>query len=282
MDALETLARNIARNCDGPKEPPEYMISFSGGNDSWAILLHLIATVDPKGICVVYLDTGWGRPDWFDKRVAPAFDLISRHGGTAFVVPSMGFDALVKKKQGFPRNGMQFCTQLLKRVPFLEWAGEYDPDGESTVVLGIRREESRARHQWPEWVEDSENHGGRSLWSPIVRMTTLERDRMLTSFGVPILPFRSMECYPCINSNRAQLRLLNAEAIAKVEMLEEFLDSAYGKTQSGARRLMFRSASKMGAEGIREVIRWADAERGKFVAGAEEYEGGCDSGLCGN
>lgn len=82
-----------------------------------------------------------------------------------------------------------------------------------------------------------------------------------------------MECFPCINASRSDLRMLSDSRVDEIEEIEQSM----GYTTNGKPRTMFRPASKMGAVGIREVKRWADSDRGQY----EPPSGGCDSGMCG-
>jgi hypothetical protein len=45
-------------------------------------------------------------------------------------------------------------------------------------------------------------------------------------------------------------------------------------------RVMFRPKAYAGAEGIREVLRWAHSDRGKFQPQVDD-EPDCDGGFCG-
>jgi hypothetical protein len=88
-----------------------------------------------------------------------------------------------------------------------------------------------------------------------------------------------MECFPCINSNRADLRLL-AEDESRVAFIEN-LEAEMGHTSKGKPRTMFRPYRYMGATGIREIIRWAQSDPGKFDIDDGTGGGGCYSGQCG-
>lgn len=105
-----------------------------------------------------------------------------------------------------------------------------------------------------------------------------ERDALIVRAGFEPLPHRSMECSPCIYANRADLRMVPEERIAEIEALEKEL----GYTSKGKPRFMFRPRNYMGAQGIREVVRWAWSERGKFEPAEAGSGGGCDSGFCGS
>ena len=154
----------------------------------------------------------------------------------------------------------QFCTEELKIRPAMRWLEDTDPGKELVCMVGVRREESRERARWPEFEEVSEKHGGRELWSPLVRHTVAERDALIRRAGFEVLPHRSQECFPCIGSNRNDLKRLTPERIEEIAKLEEDL----GSTSKGKPRTMFRPYRHMGAIGIREVCKWAQSARGKY------------------
>ena len=183
-------------------------------------------------------------------------------------IPSEGMEALVIRKKGFPANRPKFCTYELKILPAKKWMDQIDPGTEAICMVGVRREESVARRTWPETIESSENHGGRTLWSPLVNVREEGRNNLLRIAGFEPLPHRSRECSPCVNSNRSDFRMLPQQDIDKVRAME----TSMCKT-------MFRKQRFHGAEGIDEVLRWAWSERGKYEA-PEEH--GCDSGMCGD
>ena len=254
---------------------PKHVIFASYGNDSIA-LIQWAYEKNLDRVAVVYSNTGWAA-GWWAERVKKAEAWVRSLGFVPHEIQSEGMKALVRRKKGWPRQGMQFCTTHLKIEPAKRWLDEVDPGREALCLVGVRREESRSRASWPEYTEDSENHGGRTLWAPLVRVTTEERDALLERAGWAPLPHRSMECAPCVNANRADLRAVPEETIEQIAQFEAEL----GYTKNGKLRTMFRPASKMGAVGIREVKRWADSERGKYEPLAVLGNGGgCDSGMC--
>lgn len=243
----------------------KYVIFASGGNDSVA-LVDYAHVKRLKNVTVCYSNTGWASPDW-PQRIERFQSYVESCGFLFHEISSEGFEALVRRKKGFPANKPKFCTYELKIFPALQWLDVVDPAKEATCMVGVRREESAARRQWPEFVESSENHGGRSLWSPLVNLTQETRDAILASIGWGALPHRSKECSPCVNANRADFRALKEADIAKVERLESEIN-----------RTMYRVKRFKGASGIREVLRWAWSDRGKY----EPFALGCDSGRCGD
>lgn len=255
--------------------------SVSWGNDSIALVQWLheararrMFASEARVLCV-YADTGWASKDW-PERVERAEALARSYGFETHRVQRAegGFVELARLKKGFPRNGLQFCTSELKIRPITAFLETVDPDKEATITVGIRREESASRAQWPEWVFESEKHGGRDAWFPLVRVLKPERDALIRQAGFEPLAHRSKECFPCINSNRRDLRLLDEERVAEIAALEESM----GVTSKGKPRTLFRPYRHGGAVGIREVWRWAQAERGEY----ELPDAACDAGFCGD
>lgn len=189
--------------------------SVSCGNDSIALMqwLHEHEAIGhfDRVLCV-YLDTGWASRDWMD-RVAKAEHRAKEYGFEPHRATSIGFMPLARLKKAFPRNGMQFCTEELKIKPFTIFVDQIDPEREATVAVGVRREESQARAQWPEYIESSERHGGRDAWFPLVRATERERRayqegriRAATPSLERVLPVRQLKSYRSSPSDRGQDR----------------------------------------------------------------------------
>lgn len=234
-----------------------HVISASYGNDSMAV----IQQAHERGlqnVTVAYCDTGWAAPGW-EKRVAEGESLAARHGFAFVQISSMGMNALVKMKGGFPAHGMQFCTMWLKGIPFLEWIDGIDPDARAIVLIGKRRDESPDRADTPEWVDSSAYHGGRKVWHPLAYVTEVERNELLARAGVKVLEHRSDECSPCVNANRFDLRRLGKFQRDRLSALE---------TEVG--QPMFRAEKHAGAQGIEQVVKWANYSPGKYKKGQDD------------
>lgn len=187
---------------------------------------------------------------------------------------SIGLEALVKAKKGWPRQGLQFCTAELKMKPTEKWLDENADD--SIQMIGVRREESANRKNYPEW---SVGLDGRKVWAPMAELTEAARDDLIRRAGWEPLPHRSMECFPCINSNRRDLRELALDA-TRIEFIAG-IEQDMGINSKGNPRTMFRPYRYMGATGIKEIIRWAMSERGDFDP--DDGAGtGCEAGWCGS
>lgn len=250
-----------------------YVIFASYGNDSIA-LIQWAHEQGLKNVTVAYSDTGWAA-DWWASRVEVAEAWAQSLGFATARIQSEGMEALVERKKAWPRGGggkFQFCTDALKKEPARKWLDANDPRLESVCLTGIRREESANRSGAPEYVEESESHGGRSLWQPLVMHTESMRDALVIKSPLPVLPFRSKECYPCVNARKPELKLLDREARDRIYRIE----LKAGINSKGNHRVMFSPARHNGAIGIDAVID--DAKRGTdelFLTA------GCDSGWCG-
>jgi 3'-phosphoadenosine 5'-phosphosulfate sulfotransferase (PAPS reductase)/FAD synthetase len=172
----------------------------------------------------------------------------------------------VRIKSGFPSNQHQYCTAHLKGLPFLEWVDEADKECKSIVMVGKRRAESEKRKDTPEFIYNSEYHGGRTLWHPLYLHTDEMRNELLNRAGIEILKHRSLECNPCVNANRDDFLRLTPGEIERVNDLEVEVSHP-----------MFR-AKRFGALGIHGVIAWA--KDGRNRASIEDEEAEC-AGLFG-
>lgn len=250
----------------------KYVISASYGNDSIA-MIQLAKMLNLDDVTVVYSDTGWAADFWND-RVKAGEEWVKSLGFNAVTIKSEGFSELVRRKKAFPRGGggkFQFCTVNLKIFPFLDYMDENDHDKKSIVMVGIRREESQNRKNAPFFIESSENHGGRKLWLPLASYTDEERNELINMTPFDALPFRSKECYPCVNARVSEKATLTPEAIKKVSELEHEM----GKNSKGNDRVMFSPEKNYGAIGIIEVVNMAN--KGNCQLDFDE----CSGGFCG-
>jgi 3'-phosphoadenosine 5'-phosphosulfate sulfotransferase (PAPS reductase)/FAD synthetase len=250
------------------------VIFASYGNDSVA----LIQWAHERGledVTVAYSNTGWAAQKW-PARVAVGEAWAQSLGFKTAEIPSMGMEALVAMKQAWPRGGggkFQFCTMHLKELPALAWLAENDPEGEAVCMVGIRREESANRANWPHWTEESPKHGGRMLHAPLVMHTEAQRDALILKSPLEVLPHRSKECWPCVNARKGELAAMDEPAIVRIEAIE----ARAGINSKGNARVMFSPKRHSGAVGIRAVVE--DARHGH----TDLFEpAGCDGGWCGS
>lgn len=240
------------------------IICCSGGNDSVA-LIQWARNRNLENVTVLYNQTGWEAPFWHD-RLAEIKQVCQRFGFRyETTTPLLLFKDLVRKKKGFPMAAgrMQWCSDYLKKQPTRQWLYSIDPDRKAHIFVGIRREESQNRAKHPRRKRNDPQYDGRQLEYPLVAYTENVRDELIKTCGIEVLPHSSMECFPCVCSNRSDFRHL-AQYPARVNELAA-LESEMGYTSKGKPRVMFRPYRHMGAVGIWEVVRWANCERGKYL-----------------
>lgn len=257
----------------------DYIIFASYGNDSIA-LIQWAHEKGLKNVCCLFSDTGWAKPEWME-RVSKGEDLARSYGFSTDRTESEGMLALIKRKSGWPQGGgaATFCTGELKIKPSLEWMDANDFEHDAICLTGVRRSESRHRASAPEFIEESKRHGDRQLWQPLVRHTNDMRNKLVQAAGFEVLPHRSQECFPCINANIDDLRLLDESRIQVIEIAENNL----GFTKKGHPRVMFRPKRHKGQTGIRAVVAWASVLRNRDQTDMFDLGNGagCDSGYCG-
>lgn len=251
----------------------DFIIKASYGNDSVA-LIQWAYEHNLENVAVLYNDTGWADPAW-ESRVLECEVWCAARGFAPHRTSSLGMRALVQKKKGWPRQGIQFCTEFLKLEPTARWNDEHNPQRLGVSVIGVRRAESANRARFPEF---SVGVDGATVWAPMVRFSNADRDALLCRARVEPLPHRSKECFPCINANRADILQLTEARVAEIEAFENSL----GYTSKGNPRTMYRPYRYQGATGIREIVRWARSPRGKFNLDDGNEGPGCDAGACVN
>lgn len=245
------------------------IISSSYGNDSIATI-QWAKESGLQDVSVVFIDTGWSKPGWLD-RVERGSRWVESIGFKAVSIrPPVQFEDLMRMKKGFPNQQYQWCSGMLKGVPFLDWADEYDPECAATVIIGKRREESNERADTPEFIESSEMHGERRVWHPLYLHTEAMRNELILRAGFDVLPHRSMECSPCVNANKSDLREMSQFEIDRLKTLEGEIGKA-----------MFRPKKHGGAKGVEQVIQWAYSSKGKYDYRQEALFNTCSSGYCG-
>ncbi len=250
-----------------PRDTPILQFS-SAGNDSVALTWWLALRGFTR-VKVLFTDTGWAAPGWLDRvqRMARwveglGFEFVGLPP-VSFGEHGEGLPGLVRAKKGWPRNGLQFCTGELKIKPAHDWLEANDPERRLVCAVGVRRGESQARADYPAMLHESGAHGGRPRFAPLVDYSASDRDWLLTNAGWEPLDHNSDECFPCINSNRSDLRRV-ADVPERVRQIEA-LEAEMGMTSKGKPRVMFRPYRHQGATGVREVLRWAASGPGQYA-----------------
>jgi len=229
-----------------------FVIFVSYGNDSVA-LIQWAHEQQLEDVAVVFTDTQWMADGWAE-RVDRCEEWTRTLGFTPYRTTSIGFRQLARDRKGFPTQQFQWCSLVLKIEPGQRWLAEHDPDCRAVCLVGVRREESQDRSDFPEWLVKSMNHGGRVMLAPFATWTADQRNALIVKAGFEVLPGRSRECR-CINSNRKDMRRFTDNDWAAIK-----------EAEAEVGRNMFRPHRHMGASGADEVRKWALSERGKYQA----------------
>lgn len=195
------------------------------GDESIALVQHLHETQSISNlfnkIIVVYIDTGWSATHW-PERVALGEKHVHRCGFESLrLAAPTSFDALVRERNNFPCAKFQWCANFLKGLPLLSWLDEHDPAAEWTIAIAKRQ--ALYRQMVPEYIDSCEYHGERTVWHPMLRLSSEERDLLLERAGFSPLHHRSLECEPCVNSHADDLNNMAVSDQHKLQQLEQHI-----------------------------------------------------------
>lgn len=120
-----------------------HIVKFSGGKDSLATLLTVLATQPREAIRIVFCDTGWEHPDtyaYLDYVEAKVGLPIERVVSKKYPA---GLPEMVRDRKRFPALKARFCTDELKVRPGIDYVLAQTDD--VTVYQGVRADESPSR-----------------------------------------------------------------------------------------------------------------------------------------
>lgn len=267
--------------------------SVSGGKDSAALSLHLRELgIDHER---VFMDTGWEHPLTYEYLRGP---LAEKLGPITEIRGAETFSELVNRKGLSPARNKRFCTEELKVKPMQRYLrGLTDGPLFSTApeivnAVGIRRAESKARSEMPEW-EWSEGFDC-EVWRPLVEWSADDVLAIHERHGLKLNPLYAMGasrvgCWPCIHARKTEIALVakvDPERIAAIAAQEAQLNhralAAGDKGRAFIERTMFSyhdGESKHYPLPIYQAVSWAQSARGEWQpAGAAE---GCmRHGVC--
>jgi 3'-phosphoadenosine 5'-phosphosulfate sulfotransferase (PAPS reductase)/FAD synthetase len=194
---------------------------FGNYGDNTIAVIQFAFIQQLNDVTVINIDTGWGASAW-EERVEKGKQLAKGYGfKTMTLRSSHDFEQLVIDRNSFPSAKYKWCTLFLKALPFLRWLDTIDERCEGTIVLGSRREESRARVNLAEFIEESEHYGDRRVWYPLFNTALKERDALIIQSGLEVLHHSSRECDPCIHSSLGDIHKLDREKIDRITKLEQ-------------------------------------------------------------
>ena len=173
---------------------------------------------------------------------------------------------------------MRFCTEQLKVVPILKWLDEHEEAGNLVNAVGIRRAESRARSQMPEW--EWSNGFDLETWRPLVTWTAEDVASIHGRHNLPMNPLYGMGasrvgCWPCIHARKSEIALVARIDPARIDRIREMeLElNARGGERDAAKGRPFAPRSMFSYHGgdnrhipltIDEAIEWGNSKRGEF------------------
>lgn len=118
------------------------LVSFSGGKDSQAALIHTVEKYGCDKVEAVFCDTGWEHP-WTYEHVSQVANQLHVKLTTLKSQKYDGFVDLAIKRKRFPSTKRRFCTAELKIKPMIDYVLSIDDS--IIMVQGIRAKESAAR-----------------------------------------------------------------------------------------------------------------------------------------
>jgi hypothetical protein len=174
-----------------------------------------------ENVQVVYVDTGFAAEKW-KERIERGEEHARKCGFQPVrIVSSISFAEAVKGRGEFPSSKFQWCSALLKGLPFLDWLEGWDLKCNAILLIAKRKGAATAHETLPEWIEKCEFHNHRTVWHAILNVDKHERNGLLDRAGFEPLNHRSLECEPCVNSSLEDLARLNTQDYDRIKTLEQ-------------------------------------------------------------
>lgn len=252
----------------------QIVVGVSGGKDSTAMCLNLFERGYSKSDFVrVFADTGWETFETYRyldslektigeiKRIRLNVEIVDKYRETIEQIETMlGFESpfvrLMFKKEMIPSRVRKYCTTEMKIKPFKQFFDDLEID--AVNLVGIRRQESPRRAKMTEW-EWNDNF---DCWThrPIIDWT--ENDVIDIHHRFNLVPnslylngSTRVGCYPCIYSNKQEIKLLNEQRLKIIEIIENVLG------------LTFFHSKDPTVQTIRQVHEWS-----KTSFGGKQYQ----------
>lgn len=223
LDCMQNLCQNPALLLASKKM---FVVISNYGNESIA-LIQWAHDQRLDNVTVVNVDTGWSAPSW-PAHVQHCKDWVLGLGMTPITLkPKVDFESLMRTQNGFPSRKFSWCANFLKALPILDWLDSptVDPVAEATIVLARRRYASRVNFDLPEWIEEEEKLGDRKVWHPLYLHDNDSRNDLIEKANFKVMPHRSLECDPCINSDLSDVLRMDVSVLQRTALLENELNS---------------------------------------------------------
>lgn len=228
------------------------LVSFSGGKDSQAALIHTVEKYGCDKVEAVFCDTGWEHP-WTYEHVAQVANQLHVKLTTLKTQKYDGFVDMSMQRKRFPSTKRRFCTSELKIKPMIDYVLSIDDS--IIMVQGIRAKESAARakmacecnyfaeyyervkvmrngretERWKqdyrrnEVVEWCKSHDC-SVMRPVFSWSAQEIIDYILSHGQQPNPlykrgFTRVGCYPCIMSRKQEVKLVSQDPFGRDRLI---------------------------------------------------------------
>lgn len=161
----------------------------------------------------------------------PACDGVGR----LVPMPGPDFSPMVDRIRAFARfaaRTQRWCTRELKIEPLHALhrlasgrppsEGAHDMHVETVSAIGVRRDESEKRSDWPTMHDDPEWGGW--VWAPLAAWTVADVIAVHHRHGVPMNPLYRrghdrVGCYPCINATKGDIALIAEHAPDRIDLI---------------------------------------------------------------
>lgn len=170
-------------------------------------------------------------------------------------------------KGRFPSRKAQFCTQVLKTEPLVEYQLNLIDQGFTVWSWqGIRRDESETRRYAKEFEEIG---GGLFAYRPIVRWTAADCFDAMAVCGIQPNPLyrqgmTRVGCVPCINARKDELLEISKRWPEHIDRIQEWEEAVAMASRRGESSF-FSNPDRdehLNKRGIRNMVRWARTSRG--------------------
>lgn len=264
-------------NYDGKK----IVVGVSGGKDSTAVCLDLFEKGYSKSdFTRIFCNTGWEHKttyeylDELEKTIGPIIRLTPKikvkdehKEYIDYFETKLGFESPMIRRiflyYTFPSRLVKYCTKEFKINPIKEYYDGLDCD--YVNLVGIRKEESIRRSKMIEW----EYNDFFDCWvhRPIIDWTEKQVINIHHRFN--LIPNRlylqnsnRVGCYPCINSNKRELKYLDDKRIDIIRELEQIINDLRKKEKEKDNFITFFQSKYRNISKIDDVIHWSKTSRG--------------------
>lgn len=204
LERLKNIDKGALARLTKKLKDRSVVVSVSTGKDSVACSLFLTELgIEHDRI---FLDTRWEHP-----KVREHLEYLRERIGPISVVSGpLGMVDLILKKGMFPSRARRFCTEELKTFPARDYLNARIDAGDDVVhTVGIRRDESEARANMPEW--EWMDGFDCEVWRPLIHWTVddviaIHKRHNVKPNGLYLLNLSRVGCWPCINSNKGDVR----------------------------------------------------------------------------